>query len=246
MKRITCFSRLIAAWLSCAVFCRMAHAQNQNWAGFSNALAGGNPTLVNAIAVSGTNLYVGGDFSSAGGVSANRIAKWDGVGWSALSAGSSNGFDLPALAVAITPVGEVYVGGRFSQAGGASASRIAKWDGANWASLGNGLTSEGWIDAIAIAPGGDVYAGGMFSSIGGVSANNIARWDGTNWWDVGGGITRGPFSAVAKAIVVAGSDVYVGGSFDTAGGTPAVGIARWDGSNWSAVGGGVAYPGFNP
>ena len=44
---------------------------------------------VYALAVSGTNLYAGGDFTTAGGVSANYIAKWDGSAWSALGSGMS-------------------------------------------------------------------------------------------------------------------------------------------------------------
>ena len=42
---------------------------------------------VNALAVSGTNLYAGGYFTTAGGVPANNIAKWDGSAWSALGSG---------------------------------------------------------------------------------------------------------------------------------------------------------------
>ena len=40
-----------------------------------------------ALAVSGTNLYAGGNFTTAGGVPANYIAKWDGSAWSALGSG---------------------------------------------------------------------------------------------------------------------------------------------------------------
>ena len=42
---------------------------------------------VHALAVSGSNLYAGGEFTTAGGVSANRIAKWDGNSWTALGSG---------------------------------------------------------------------------------------------------------------------------------------------------------------
>ena len=42
---------------------------------------------VNALAVSGTNLYAGGCFTTAGGVPANNIAKWNGSAWSALGRG---------------------------------------------------------------------------------------------------------------------------------------------------------------
>ena len=35
----------------------------------------------------GPALFAGGEFTTAGGVSANRIAKWDGTSWSALGSG---------------------------------------------------------------------------------------------------------------------------------------------------------------
>src|SRR5205814_5033435 len=34
-----------------------------------------------------------------------------------------------------------------------------------------------------------------------------------------------------------GNDLYVGGLFQRAGDAPAVGLAKWDGANWSDVGG---------
>ena len=45
--------------------------------------------ILYALAVSGTNLYAGGWFTTAGGVSANYIATWDGSAWSALGSGVS-------------------------------------------------------------------------------------------------------------------------------------------------------------
>ncbi len=44
-------------------------------------------TELNDNSGSGPALYAGGEFTAAGGVSANRIAKWDGESWSALGTG---------------------------------------------------------------------------------------------------------------------------------------------------------------
>ena len=42
---------------------------------------------VYALAVSGSTLYAGGDFTTAGGSAANNIAQWNGSSWSALGSG---------------------------------------------------------------------------------------------------------------------------------------------------------------
>jgi hypothetical protein len=61
-------------------------------------------------------------------------------------------------------------------------SRVARWDGASWSSLGSGL--DGTVRALAVfddGSGAALYATGTFTTAGGVPANNIARWDGASW-----------------------------------------------------------------
>jgi hypothetical protein len=72
---------------------------------------------VYALAVSGDDVYAGGYFTTAGGVPANSIAKWDGASWSAL--GSGTNFLIDANAVSGRGV---YVGGYFNFAGGKPSS----------------------------------------------------------------------------------------------------------------------------
>ena len=71
---------------------------------------------------SGPALYVAGQFSVAGDVFADNIARWDGTSWSPLASGGMNGY-VHALTVYN---GELIAGGGFSTAGGAAASRIAR------------------------------------------------------------------------------------------------------------------------
>ncbi len=180
-------------------------------------------------------LYVGGNFSGAGGVSANYIAKWDSnTGeWSTVGSGSQNGTNGNVNAIAVNG-GEVYVGGTFSQAGGLAASRVARWNGSQWAALGSGLNAS--VEGVAVR-GSDVYVGGDFTSAGGVAAAHIARWnsDSAQWFDVGGG-TNG---LVRPIKFEPNGDLYAGGIFTQAGGVSASNIARWDGNNWYAVGEGL-------
>ena len=69
------------------------------------------------------NLYAGGGFTQAGGLPANRIAKWNGINWSALGTGLSNICNT----IAFDYSGKLYAGGQFTQAGGVYAYHIASY-----------------------------------------------------------------------------------------------------------------------
>ena len=75
---------------------RIARWDGSSWSALGSGLTGVNggsspPVAVRAFAVfddgSGPALFVGGDFFSAGGRLANKIAKWDGISWSNLGSG---------------------------------------------------------------------------------------------------------------------------------------------------------------
>jgi trimeric autotransporter adhesin len=84
-----------------------------------------------------------------------------------------------------------------------------------------------------------LVVGGLFDSIGGVSASDIAMWDGEQWAPLGAGISNGP--GVLDLTTFddgSGSALYAAGIFGSAGGKPARNIVKWDGQQWSPVGGG--------
>jgi hypothetical protein len=209
------------------------------WVSLGSGTSGySNYTCVCALAVSGTNLYAAGNFSTAGGVAANDIAKWNGSAWSGLgwgySGGSNNDNWVFALAVSGT---NLYAGGSFNW--------IAKWNSSAWSFLGSGIGGfyffAPYVSALAVS-GTNLYAGGSFSTVGGVTANSIAKWDGSAWSALGSGMNAagypGWFPRV-YALAVSGTNLYAGGSFSSAGGVPAYNIAKWDGSAWSALGSGI-------
>jgi hypothetical protein len=78
---------------------------------------------VRSLAVYKGELYVGGDFTIAGGIAANYIAKWDGTSWSALGSGTN----ATVLSLGVYN-GDLYAGGSFTVAGGSNADHIAKWN----------------------------------------------------------------------------------------------------------------------
>jgi len=189
-----------------------------------------------ALAASSNGLYAGGVFTTAGGHTANQIARWDGNNWSALGSGVNS--TVYALAASGS---DLYAGGIFTTAAGFSGStitvnRIAKWDGSSWSSLGSGV--DDIVNAVAVS-GGDLYAGGWFKTAGGAPANYLAKWDGSNWSSLGSGVDD-----IVEALAVSGGDLYVGGYFTRAtniGGSAVTvnRLAKWNGSYWSALDSGM-------
>ena len=87
---------------------------------------------VYAVAADGQgNVYVGGSFIVVGGISTpvNNIARFNTLTntWSSLGTGSSNGVNSTVYELAVLG-SEVYVGGSFTQAGGVSANRVARYN----------------------------------------------------------------------------------------------------------------------
>jgi hypothetical protein len=203
------------------------------WDGSSwSALGSGIDGTVGTLAVSGNDLYAGGGFIAAGGIAVDHIAKWDGNRWSGL--GSGMNYYVDALAVSGS---NLYAGGEFTAAGDRVANYIAKSDGSNWTELGSGMNSI--VCALAVS-GSDLYAGGYFTTAGGNAANYIAKWNGSNWSPLGSGMEGSfPYYGEVLALAVSGSDLYAGGYFTTAGGSPANYVAKWNGSNWSPLGSGM-------
>lgn len=185
-----------------------------------------------------SDLYVGGRFITAGGVTTDHIARWDGTDWSGLG----GGMDLWVRSLAVFNDGTgpaLYTGGAFTEAGAGPANRIARWDGSAWTPLGTGTNNVVTVLTVfddGTGPG--LYAGGYFTAAGGGAVNYVTRWDGTAWSALDTG-TNGTVFALIVFDDGTGPALYVGGNFTMAGSTVANYVARWDGTSWSPVGDGM-------
>lgn len=137
---------------------------------------------VRSLAIGENNtVYLGGNFDTAGNVSAPRIAVWNGSSWGTLGQGTS-GF-VEAIYVNDD---FVYAGGSFSLASGKEVNRIGRYNLASnvWESLSNGLS--GSVTDIEELDG-FIYVSGNFteafvSDNESYIVNNASRWSlGTGW-----------------------------------------------------------------
>jgi len=180
-------------------------------------------------------LYVGGNFTTAGGVTVNRIASWDGTTWAAM--GATPGANGTVYGVVVTPSGDVVIGGSFATAGGvATCLRVARWTGSAWVTMGGGLPN-GVVGALLSLPNGEIYAAGTFTDVTG-KGNYLSIWNGAFWRKLPSEVN----DVVNYLEIAPDGMIWISGSFTAAGVTPdkpegtlqtADRVVLWNGTSWS-------------
>jgi hypothetical protein len=189
------------------------------------------------------------------------LALWDGTNWQTW-ADQFTGTVAPVILTSAVFQGKLYIGGRFSGVnqpdgmGGQTliaSSNLMAFDGSTFSSVGGGLklTSSSFSQVLAMATFDDgsgeaLYIGGRFDeAVDGTPLFAIAKWDGSTFSAVGPGF---PAPKEVRGLAVyddgSGSALYATGTFtaDT-NGLPMARFAKWNGTTWSEVGGGI---GANP
>lgn len=167
-----------------------------------------------AIAISGSTIYVGGDFTSAtnapvnGGTTVvrNRIAAIDAATGAILPWNPNANNPVRTIAVSGSTV---YAGGDFTTIGGSVRNRIAALDAATGTATAWDPNANSLVLALAVS-GSTIYAGGQFTTIGGNTRNRIAALDAATGrataWDPDA-------KGIIDALAVSGSNIYAAGNF---------------------------------
>lgn len=210
------------------------------WSRLGSGISNGpSAARVDALAtVPDGSVAAAGFFSTAGGVSASNIARWNGSTWSPLAAGMNSSVST----LTMMPSGDLLVGGAFWYAGDVQAYHVARWAGGTWCALGAGM--DNWVHSLATLSNGDVVAGGHFSRTGGIAAEAIASWNGWKWSPLGQGLSNGQFATYVRGIdECPNGDIIAVGDFTVSGTTTVNHVARWDGAAWQPLGSGVTCSG---
>tara|TARA_R110000868_G_scaffold12514_1_gene59778 strand:- start:3556 stop:5841 length:2286 start_codon:yes stop_codon:yes gene_type:complete len=173
-------------------------------------------------------LYIGGNFSTAGGKSALRIATWNGTNWRTLGTGTS-GFVQAIIAYN----NYIYAGGNFSIAGDQTVNRLARWNRTtnSWEKLGFGVTGN--VNDLQ-HDGNYLYTIGAFESASDTEnifkiMNGVARWSDSNGWEALGTNYNVGINNTGNSLLFSADKklLYAGGNFAIAGAVNALNIAKW-------------------
>jgi hypothetical protein len=181
-----------------------------------------NPSVnstVQALAIDGSSIYVGGGFTTVnGGVTRNKLAKFPLLPPATVDPDWNPNFGDGTVLTLASDGSSIYAGGSFTLVNGTTPrNRLAKFP-----LSGNAIVDPLWnpnvngiVNALAIS-GSSIYAGGAFYLVnGGTSRNGIARFDLVEGmvesWNANAGSS-------VSALAVSNNDVYAGGIFLTMGG----------------------------
>ena len=227
------------------------------------SLVGGanGPVFEVTFAPDGT-LYAGGFFSIMGDATARGVAAWDGESWRPLGDGPGNSVHTLSLmpdgqlvaggsfgvriwngagwsplddedwegttySLVVGVDGIIYAGGEYQKSDGVAEANVLQWNGSTWTPL-EGLGSLP-VTAMVWGPDGFLYAGGAFEG--------VWYWDGQDWVRLG---EKGSQPHDIYALASDGTTLLAGGSFFLTGATgESRNLARWTGSQWKGVAGGI-------
>ena len=163
-------------------------------------------------------LLVGGSFRSAGGVPSGGAAIWDGAGWAPLGEGLEGAYGAPAVEAFAVIDDVIYAAGDFVESDGRPLENVARFDGTDWAPVGDGLPGLFVQDMRAI---GDVLVAVGHFEIDGAETTFAAFVDGA--WQSFPSAT----DDLVMAIEPRPEGLYLGGPFINAAEVPSVGVALY-------------------
>lgn len=231
----------------------VARREGLSWSALGDGIDVDGSPGVHALTSYEGSLIAGGSFSKAGGVSATNVARWDGKAWHPMGEGLSPGPNVDVAVRALhVHLDTLLAGGQFYASGEESVSTIAAWIGDEWVEYAPGISASapgvyyGGVTAMTTVDS-DLIVGGGFVEAGGAPAFFVARWDGMQWHAMDVGVGGVPYIGGVYDFQVFDGQLVAAGAFEGAGSdADAVGIARWDGAAWHAMGSAVrsgGYPG---
>lgn len=203
------------------------------------------PGAVYSLAASPDGIYAAGWFDHAGQISAPGVVLWTGTEFRSVSPPDS-----------VTPANVFVVDNEVYLSGSNYHDHFYRWQAfqlrdTSWQRIGtfrHPCCSLPSVESISALSDGTLVVGGDFTSVDGVPVNSLAVLDSTGWDSLASVSGQGVFDEVLDRVFAIrryGDSTYVGGDFNGIDRTPANKVALYDGSSWTALGGGLGNPPYH-
>ncbi|MFA5651748.1 MAG: peptidoglycan-binding protein [Candidatus Paceibacterota bacterium] len=184
-----------------------------------NPGVGGTPAVVNALTISSSTLYVGGNFTTFGDLDRNRLAAYDIANATTTDFNPGpipNPGDSSTINSLLIATSTLYAGGYFTNFGGLPRKSIASYDlvNATTTSLNIIPTTGSSVRTMTIFDS-ILFVGGSFTTFNGLTRNSLAAYD----LDVATTTSFNPnpqsgdHMTTAYTLSLSGSTLYAAGNF---------------------------------
>ncbi|MEZ6038359.1 MAG: hypothetical protein R3F29_12825 [Planctomycetota bacterium] len=200
-------------------------------------------------------------------ISGGEVQRWDGNTWTTLPLPPTTTQSIWVERCTVTTEGELYAGGGYWDAFNFYGVFFVHWTGSGWEWMPSpsSIFYQRVVGALCATSDGDLYT--VTETLNSPPVKQLFRWDSSAWqyqavwpgippadmkiapapsggvlvsgngfvhWD---GVTATPLGPLPVNCFAAlpDGDIVAGGSFTS----PSPGIARWDGTQWTAMGGGL-------
>jgi len=171
---------------------------------------------VYALAFKNNDLYIGGSFTLAGGVTVSNVAKYNistGV-WSDVG----GGFNGQVNCLYVSPTsGTLFAGGSFSQSGTDPMNHISKLVSTTWTQIGSGISAV----VNSIAEFQNTQWAGCDNTSAPVQKYGVSGWVGET----------AVYGGKVYALATFSNNLYAGGDFSS----PTFAASRFDGTTWGTI-----------
>ncbi len=190
--------------------------------------------LAGVAAVSATNVWAVGNYTSSGQLEQSLIEHWDGSSWSIVSSPNVKSGNNYLNGITAVSANDIWAVG-YSLVNQYSQPLIEYWDGTRWRIFNGPSADNGYLDGIAVVSATDIWAVG-FSFRNGNAGTLVEHWDGTLWNIVPSpNDPNGGEDTLTGIAVVSANDIWAVGyaaNLDLPWFTV---TEHWDGTKWSYV-----------
>jgi hypothetical protein len=223
------------------------HWTGTSWTKVASPSPGGGSGLTvlnNVTAISPTDAWAVGWFSTTTGQEQPLVLHWNGTSWQQVTApapgGATGVTDL--VGISAGSASDMWATGYYAASSGSTGQSLTlHWNGTSWKQVTSpspggtaGLSFLVSVDAISAS---DVWAVGYYSTTSGEQQPLILHWTGKAWQQVTSpdpGGSTGETELVGLSASSA-SDVWVAGSYQVDGQYARSLILHWTGTSWKQV-----------